>query len=136
MTRLSRSLGQTDVQTKENQIWITKSQWEMRIDYPQLCYCGLYSTGLRSMDPCCICVVLVSYLSYHVIIFQKLLVSLYRTCTRTRVHVRVHASLAWGLLICRWSLFGFCIRGLYNEEWCIIIVTAVSTLGLYDGWWD
>ena len=35
--------------------------------------------------PCCTCVVTVSYLPYHVIIFQKLLLSLYQTCVRVNV---------------------------------------------------
>ena len=35
--------------------------------------------------PCCTCVVTVSYLPYHVIIFQKLLLSLYHTCVRVNV---------------------------------------------------
>ena len=35
--------------------------------------------------PCCIRVVTVSFLPYHVIIFQKLLLSLYHTCVRVNV---------------------------------------------------
>ena len=51
---------------------------------------------------CCIHVVAVSYLSYHVIIFQKFPMSLY--CTHIHTHVRVCASLVISYLLCFLSL--------------------------------
>ena len=55
--------------------------------------CTAILFGLFEMSyPCRIRIITVSYLLHHVIIFQKLFISLYHICIYTRTHTRVCVS--------------------------------------------